>query len=258
MQIGLNGLKPLAAVTFLAACATSAPMASTQELRAPGGEAFLEINYEGFTVWIDCERRSAVTFHYVADVDTGNEPRHSSYDIDPNVDRDCQTFSTDTFQSVLPEGAPSYDVGHQAPANHFDGSAEAIRETNFWTNLLPQTASMNRGAWLETEFIIECLRDETPVEVWGGPVWAGHAPDEYFRESHGMETPSAYWKIAIRTDTREAQAWLIPNGPAPARSLDQWLQPVSTIEALTRLEFDVADRELRPASSWAYDRDCIS
>lgn len=218
----------------------------------------VEVDYSDFKVWVDCGLRSAVMFHYVLGADEGNEERHSGYEIDESFNRDCQALSTGTFQRHVPDGAPSYDVGHQAPANHFDGSAGDIRRTNLWTNLLPQTASMNRGAWLETEYIIECLRDETEVEVWGGAIWAGAADDDHFLVSHGMPTPSAFWKVAIRTDSREAQAWLIPNGEAPASSLDEWLVPVRLIETVTGQPFEVADRHIAPAQSWPYERSCIS
>lgn len=128
----------------------------------------IERQFSGFTVWIDCELRAAVVFHYLAEADSGSFRRHGSYLTDPTVSDDCQALSSGTFQAHVPEGAPAYDVGHQVPANHFDGSAASILETNYWTNLLPQTASMNRGAWRLTEDIVECLRDEVPTEVWGG------------------------------------------------------------------------------------------
>ena len=238
----------------IAAVVATMPSATAQRSNV------IEVSYTGFTVWVDCARRGAVLFHYTVGADEGQNPRHSSYDIDTNVPRECQVTSTDYFQGSVPNGEMAYDVGHMAPANHFDGSPELIRETNYWTNLLPQTASMNRGAWLKTEYIIECLRDETPVEVWGGPIWAGNADDDFFVDSHGIQTPSAYWKVAIRTDTRESNAWIIPNGRAPQSSLDEWLQSVATIEAITGHQFNVADRTNVPLASWTYDAGsgCIS
>lgn len=242
-------------MTFLLALVASFIVASAGNASQDG---VLEIHYEGFTVWVDCGMRSPVLFHYVAEADGGSLPRASGYAIDPEVPLKCQPTSTDTFQSVLERAAPRYDVGHMVPANHFDHSETAITQTNFWTNLQPQTASMNRGAWLETEFIIECLRDETAVEVWGGPIWAGNAHDDYFHASHSVRTPSAFWKVAIRSDNREAQAWIIPNGEAPAISLDQWLVSVWQIEVLTGQGFDVADRAARPDHSWAHQAACHS
>ena len=224
---------------------------------APPAQAeVIKIDYSGFTVWVDCDRRGPILFHYIADKDRGNFGRHSSYDIDTAVPADCQATSTETFQSVITVPGVTYDVGHQVPANHFDGSAQAIRETNFWTNLLPQTSSMNRGAWLETEHIIECLREEVSLEVWGGPIWGSNLDDDYFVDSHGVQTPAAFWKVVIRTDNRQTIAWIIPNGRASARSLDRWLHPLATIELVTGREFNAVNKQERLEHSWRRSDDC--
>ena len=43
------------------------------------------IDYEGFTVWMDCDKRGAVKFQYNAQHDTGSYKRHKSFHIDPNI-----------------------------------------------------------------------------------------------------------------------------------------------------------------------------
>lgn len=225
-------------------------------LGSPAQAEIIELQYDGFTVWVDCDRRGPVLFNYTAKKDTGNFGRHSSYDIDHDVPDRCQSMSTKTFQSVVTEPSVSYDVGHQVPANHFDGSANAIRETNFWTNLLPQTSSMNRGAWLETEHIIECLRDEVGLEVWGGPIWGSNFDDDYFVASHGVQTPSAFWKVVIRTDNRSAMAWIIPNAKAPASSLDNWIESIDTIEKVTGRTFHTNEKGAKPDRSWQRTVNC--
>jgi len=39
-----------------------------------------------------------------------------------------------------------YDSGHLVPANHLDASPTAITQSNYMTNVVPQAATMNRGA----------------------------------------------------------------------------------------------------------------
>ena len=51
------------------------------------------IDYEGFTVWMDCDKRGAIKFQYNAQHDTGNFKRHKSFHIDPNVSPSCQHLS---------------------------------------------------------------------------------------------------------------------------------------------------------------------
>ncbi len=216
----------------------------------------IRVDYDGFTVWVDCERRAPTLFFYIAEADTGDFPRKSGYFIDPQVDASCQSLSNETFQSVLDGTQPRFDVGHLVPANHFDGSPRAIAQTNFWTNLLPQTQSMNRGAWLVTEEIIECLRDLVPLEIWGGPVWGSNFDDDWFTDSHGINTPAAFWKLVIRSDNREGIAWIIPNGEAPRSSIDNWLVSVATIEVITGRRFQVSNPLYKPEQSWAIQPGC--
>ena len=40
------------------------------------------------------------------------------------------------------------------------------------TNILPQTDKMNRGAWLESEMLIECARDEEALRIIGGAIFS--------------------------------------------------------------------------------------
>ena len=51
------------------------------------------LDYEGFTIWIDCARRGAVKFQYNAQRDSGNFERSDKFFLDPNVPAECQQYS---------------------------------------------------------------------------------------------------------------------------------------------------------------------
>jgi len=166
----------------------------------------LQLNYKDFTLWLDCNKRGATKFEYVTVPDTNKAKRSNSFFLDPNVPANCQQLSTKTY-------GKGYDRGHLIPANHFDYSDEAVKSTNVMTNIVPQVASMNRGAWLATEEIIECYRDVADLTVMGGVIWGNNHADDYFEQSHGVETPDAFWKTIIKTDQDSEQviSWIIPN-----------------------------------------------
>ena len=215
-----------------------------------------QIDNDGWTVWVNCSLRSPTVFHYLTQPDNGNFARRSEYLMDPRLPQDCQARITDSFQSILGDEEIRYDVGHLVPANHMDHSRLSIFQTNYWSNLTPQSASMNRGAWLSTEEIIECYRDFVDLEVWGGAIWAGNFSTSYFTDSHRVLTPTAFWKVIIRLDTRESMAWIIPNDFAPRSSLDQWIQSIASIEAVTGLVFDIDDKVSPPLRSWMIEANC--
>lgn len=214
----------------------------------------LQIDYEGFTIWLDCSRRGPTKFRYIAQRDTGNNKRLSDFFLDPNIPKSCQQKSTKPYGF-------SYDRGHQVPANHLDSSPAAIRSTNFMTNILPQAANMNRGAWLLTEEIIECYRDIDELLVIGGTIWGTNSEDDYFLESHGVVTPDAFWKVIIRGSgqNERAIAWIVPNSQeAIKRNLDQYLVSVEQLEKVIGEKLPVADyaKHDKPNQSWMIPRGC--
>ena len=142
----------------------------------------LRVDYEGFTLWLNCQEHAVFKFRYNAQRDAGSFPRFSTFRLDQAVPYACQPSSTNSFKTDAP-GALSYERGHQVPANHLDYSELAIRQSNFMTNILAQTATLNRGAWLRTEEIVECYRDQTELLVLGGALWGNMKAarkNEYF------------------------------------------------------------------------------
>jgi len=65
----------------------------------------LLLNYEGFTVWLDCEQRSAVKWRYNAQHDDGNLPRANGFKLDPYVPKDCQQTSAKGYTATATTGA---------------------------------------------------------------------------------------------------------------------------------------------------------
>ena len=231
--------------------ATSPFMPSANERYS--ANKILKLDYPGFTLWLDCEKRGAVKFQYVAQHDSGNAKRFKRFFLDPKVPAECQQTTAEAY-------GMQYDRGHQVPANHLDASAEAIKATNAMPNILPQAANMNRGAWMQTEEIIECYRDIAELLVVGGALW-GQDSNDYFVHTHGVKTPDAFWKVVIRGTGQDerAIAWIVPNSQdATKDNLDRYLVSVADIEHLTGEKLPVADyvKHEKPASSWIIPRDC--
>ncbi|MGJ0484376.1 MAG: DNA/RNA non-specific endonuclease [Methylomicrobium sp.] len=262
MKITKLSAMTVSLLTLLAACMpapitqrakpTALPDASLGGVRADGN--ILKLDYEGFTVWLDCARRGPVKFQYNAQHDAGSEARTSSFKLDPNVPKECQQTSAKTY-------GHGYDRGHQVPANHLDASPSAIKQTNFMTNILPQTSQMNRGAWKATEEIVECYRDIDELLVIGGTIWGNNPADDFFLQSHGVATPDAFWKVIVRGTRQDerAIAWIVPNSAqATKKNLDRYLVKVDEIERLTGERIPVADyaKHDKPAASWMIPVGC--
>lgn len=214
----------------------------------------LQLDYDSFTIWLDCARHGAVKFSYTVGRDSGNLKRNKQYHLDPNVPASCQQRS---FRGY----GHGYDRGHLVPANHLDHSKTAIRQSNFMTNILPQASAMNQGAWLRTEEITECYRDIEYLQVIGGVIWGNNPSDDYFLQSHSIQTPDAYWKVIIRGSgqSQKAIAWIVPNSKEAKKGrLDDYLVSVAEIERVTGEEIPVADdtKQDKPKHSWRIPRGC--
>ena len=233
---------------------TTTPIAQDNSEVTKLSDNILKLDYSGFTVWLNCTKRGAIRYQYVAQHDDGNFKRYDKFALDPKVPKECQQYSSKTY-------GLKYDRGHQVPANHMDYSGLAIKQTNYMTNILPQAANMNRGAWLQTEKITECYRDIAELLVIGGVIWGNNEADDYFLQSHGVKTPDAYWKVIIRGTGQDerAIAWIVPNSQdATAKRLDQYWVSVDDIEKMTGENVPVATTSsmLRLADGSAIDMDC--
>lgn len=214
----------------------------------------LKLDYEGFTVWLDCHERAPIKFRYNAQHDMGNFKRYDKFMLDPNVPKECQQFTSKAYDL-------GYDRGHQVPANHLDSSALAIKQSNYMTNVLPQTSQMNRGAWLLTEEIVECYRDIDELLVMGGVIWGNDTSNDLFVNSHGVRTPDYFYKVIIRGSGQDerAIAWVVPNSSDALKSqLDSYLVSISELEKMTGETFPVAEyaKYDKPSASWLIPQGC--
>jgi endonuclease G len=174
--------------------------------------------------------------------------------LDPDLVADCQQLTGKTYSGAT----ESFDRGHLVPANHLDHLKLGIYQSNYVTNILPQARNMNRGAWLLTEEIIECFREKGVLHVYGGPIYDSTRDRDFFNTSHGVRTPSAFWKVIISNE--DQIAWIIPNIAEAKRSkLDGYLVSLEKIEAATGTRFQSVDEEDKSAqetTSWKKPDGC--
>jgi len=70
----------------------------------------LKLDYPGFTLWLDCSKRGAIKFQYVAQRDNGNYKRYDKFFLDPNVPAECQQKTANAYGH---DDGHDYDRGHQ-------------------------------------------------------------------------------------------------------------------------------------------------
>lgn len=106
-----------------------------------------------------------------------------------------------------------YDRGHLAPSADFRWSAKALSESYLYSNMSPQKAEFNRGAWGQLEDRIRGYlyrHPETQLYVVTGPELQGDLP-VIERGVNKVSIPKYYWKIALDLKNKKAIGFLMPN-----------------------------------------------
>lgn len=100
-----------------------------------------------------------------------------------------------------------YDRGHMAPAADFKSSPQAMAESFYLSNMVPQVHAMNTGIWAALESAVrDCAEREGRVFVLTGPVLKPGA--ERIGRS-GVVVPGELFKVVV--SGRSTRAFVIPN-----------------------------------------------
>ena len=95
-----------------------------------------------------------------------------------------------------------YDRGHQAPLASFSNSKQYVEQANYLSNITPQIAKLNRGAWKTLEGKVRLLAKATNanVYVYTGTYYTGEPMCELPNAKLDYTIPNGYWKIVIVKD----------------------------------------------------------
>ncbi len=113
----------------------------------------------------------------------------------------------DTKYTFIPEdykGANKkcgYDRGHQAPLGAFTNNPNAPK-TNYLSNITPQLAKLNQGAWKKLENRVRLLAKDNKGEVFviTGTYYTGKPMCQLPNARLKYVVPNGYWKIIVLKD----------------------------------------------------------
>lgn len=220
----------------------------------------LSLDYGGFRLLYDCDLKSAIRFEYELGTDSGNFNRPTTFNLDPNLSKNCaQQMTTNSYASVV----SGWDRGHLVASNHMDYDAAYLLSANYMTNIVPQLASFNQGLWKETENITECYRDLARIQVIGGVIYSDSSND-FFLASHGIKSPDYFWKTLITTNSNnqiETISWLFPNQNG-LTNLNSFIVSIDELERrvgadLIGLDLGIAIKLQKAPKSWEVPKNCL-
>ncbi|MFC6590764.1 DNA/RNA non-specific endonuclease [Deinococcus lacus] len=135
-----------------------------------------------------------------------NVARTDNFQPDPDLKESESAALSDYRRS-------GYDRGHMAPAADFTATEQAMAESFYLSNIVPQNHELNAGVWAALESATRaCAKDLGDVYILTGPVFEGRSKVI----GEGVAVPSSVFKVVVSGN--QARAFLMPNRKLEARS----------------------------------------
>ncbi len=128
-----------------------------------------------------------------------------------------------------------YSRGHMAPAGDMKWSEEAMYESFYLSNICPQKAELNDGAWKRLEGRVRALAKEGSVYICCGPI-VNESPKRIGQ--HKVAVPNQFFKALCmrRKGKWQAIAFLFPNSDCKGSMFDYAIS-VNELEQITGYDF---------------------
>lgn len=169
--------------------------------------------------------------HYVVEHVTVNNlvknaPRKDDFREDPEVPAQYR-------QTLADYTGMGFDRGHVAPAADMTFDAQAMSESFYLTNMMPQVPGNNRGIW---KYLEENVRYWAQVKgevyVITGALFEGQP-----KMMNKVAIPSHVYKIVIDPKTGKQIAYLFTNEKLDPKLIDNYAVSVASIEQRTGINF---------------------
>jgi endonuclease G len=197
----------------------------------PGDQELCKTNY---AVIHRCSVKApvAVFEHLTPAAMSGPAKRKDNFRPDPEVVPQCSATLAD-YATV----GRTHDRGHMAPAGNNTQNDAIMSESFFLSNMVAQVANNNRGIWkqLETWERDWASKGGDFYIISGGIYDPGHAVT-----GNGLGIPTRLYKIIIEKNSRQVQAYLMPNDTiTPATDWPRYQTNMATIEQATGMQFNL-------------------
>lgn len=141
---------------------------------------------------------------YARDIANQNVQRTENFQPDPNVPKKMQATLDDYKNS-------GFDRGHMAPAGDNVFSTQAMTESFYLTNMVPQVGSNNnRGIWEDIEKMVRFYtQNRHELLVVTGPIYLNGKAS--FMGASKVAVPTHLFKVVVDPSNYDTMAFIVPN-----------------------------------------------
>jgi endonuclease G len=164
---------------------------------------------------------------------TGPAKRKDNFRPDPQVTPACSATLAD-YATV----GRTHDRGHMAPAGNNTQNDLIMSESFFLSNMVAQNNTNNRGIWKQLETWERAWAQAPGTDFYiisGGIYDPGHPVT-----GNGLGIPTRLYKIVIEKNSKNVQAYLMPNAALPVADLPKYQVPIAAVEQATGMRFNLS------------------
>ena len=223
---------PLAALAQINTQCPQFTANGTPEYQAGAGDQ--EICHTNYAVIHRCSVKApvAVFEHLTIAAMTGPSKRKDNFRPDPQVTPNCSATLAD-YATV----GRTHDRGHMAPAGNNTTNDQIMSESFFLSNMVAQVANNNRGIWKQLETWERQWATNPNADFYiisGGIYDPGHPV-----VGNGLGIPTRLYKIIVEKNSKNVQAYLMPNTALPVADLPRYQTTMTAIEQATGMRFNL-------------------
>jgi len=188
------------------------------------------IRHSGYTLSFNCKSKLAywVAYELTREKTFGNNERTNKFIPDP--DSKCSTATNEDYQYS------GFDRGHLAPAGDMKWSSSAMAESFYYSNIIPQNRSFNRGIWKKLESLVRTWAEEyDDVYIVTGPILMASHPTIGI---HHVAVPKYLYKVILDYTKPDIKGigFIIPNEKT-FESLQYYAVTIDSVEKVTGIDF---------------------
>lgn len=195
-----------------------------------------EICHKNYAVIHSCAVKApaAVFEHLTIATMSGPAKRKDDFRPDPLVTPNCSATLAD-YATV----GKTHDRGHMSPAGNNTTDADIMSESFFLSNMQPQLANNNRGAWrlLESAEREWARQPGTDYYIISGGIW----DTGYTKTGNGLGIPTRLYKIVYEKNSKKVKAYIMPNAAiSPATDWPKYETTLANVQSATGMVFKLA------------------
>jgi endonuclease G len=176
-----------------------------------------------------CLAPNWVAEHLTKEKANGSLTRKNSFKPDPDLSIGERAELSDYKRS-------GYDRGHMAPSADMAWDAQAMKESYYLSNMVPQNPNMNQHIWkgLE-EKVRQWAKDRGELYIYTGPIFKEDEIDTI--GNNQVCIPTHVFKIIFDPQKVESIAFIMPNEPLNPSEMENYIVTIRDVEELTGLDF---------------------